>query len=173
MRIVRSMKEITGIEPPVSSEWDAGWIGSHPRARISVRKEPDCWIVLAAIYRGIDEVTETEIASCECETCAKALALNIAYPNRRVESACGVHGETNPSLLFDATRKVLLSLLGLTSVNFLLLEDGPRHRIDWVVRLVLDGEVSWEDVTQAWGRATESLSVAISGWIARLNLMKS
>ena len=165
-RVVRSSKEIMGVDDFIGAEWDAGYIpagAAHRRVRVTVRKDAsDKFVVYCVAHRGDIKLASWDIKTFPCETCAKAFALCLVFGSDY--AACSVHerGGFGDSLLFDGSLAVICCLMGVSKTDYVGLDDYVLHRVKWVVRLIMDGQVSWLDAIRAW-EATEQVA-AQRGW---------
>ncbi len=178
MQVVLSVKTITGVEPCVGSEWDAGYLpaaSAHRSIAVTVRRDgTGSWAIKACSRKGTETIDCVTIAVLPCETCAKALALCLI--GGRDYAACCEHGQSaiTESALFDATLELLKCALGL-STAWASLEEGAHHRVLWVARELLDGQKAWGKVMAVWDaeraeRPNLSLSAAVRSWFTTLTL---
>jgi hypothetical protein len=173
-KVVKPTKEILGIEPKVGDEWDAGNLPfgcAYRRVRVTVRKDADDkWTVFCVAYRGAEKLLgdyRVTISMFDCETCAKALALCLVFGSDY--AACVFHDRENiaDDLLLDGTLLMLLATMGLRDLHSI--DEGSVHRILWVARQILDGELNWQKVISAWERTEAKgrpLNAAIRDWDA-------
>ncbi len=175
-QVVRTTKEIMGVDMATGSEWDAGYIPAafcYRAVRITVRKDAaDRFTVYALGRKGTEVLAVRDIASLECESCAKALGLCIVFGCGY--AACGRHGGVAERDVYDGALAALLAVMGIDDADWAALEDGARHRIMWVVRGLLDGQKEWGQVIRKWDaeraeRPNASLSVAVRSWFASLS----
>lgn len=93
LRVVRSSKEIMGVDDYVGAEWDAGYVpiaASHRRCRVTVRKDAsDKFSVYCVASRGDTKLASWDIKTFPCETCAKAFSLCLVFGDDY--AACRVH----------------------------------------------------------------------------------
>jgi hypothetical protein len=104
-----------------------------------------------------------------CETCAKAFALCLVFGSDY--AACVFHDRENiaDDLLLDGTLLMLLATMGLRDLHSI--DEGSVHRILWVARQILDGELNWQKVISAWERTEAKglpLNAAIRDWDAEM-----
>jgi hypothetical protein len=122
-KVVKPSREIWGVEPKVSDEWDAGSVPSacaFRRVRVTVRKEETGWKVFCVAYRGAEKLRaegdygfERCLAVLPCECCAKALALCLVFGSGY--AVCPDHDRYGipETLLFDGVFLVLLSAMNI------------------------------------------------------------
>ena len=175
MQVVRTTKEIVGFEPAVGVEWDAGYLPhapAHRRVRVSVRKDADSrWTVYAKAYRGAITLAEHDLAVLDCEACAKALALSVVFPNSRYSCVHHNRKAVSESAIFHGLLSCLVALMGIDASTWATLDEGSRHRCQWVVRLIMNGEIDLLRAIRAWEAAEEfakelslSLNEQVSWW---------
>lgn len=179
-RIIRSTKAITGIEPSIGSEWDAGYLpcgAAYSRVRITVKKEADAqWTVYAFGFRGGETLLTHFIAHFTCETCAKAFALCLVFGSDY--ATCEIHGrQFSSNDIFEGTLIIMRAAMGICDEAWHAIDEGSRHRVLWVVRQILDGQLQWERAINAWGFTENSalppnLNTLIRFWHAELMLSR-
>ena len=180
-KIVRPTKAVMGVEPKVGDEWDAGYVPNgcaYRRVRVTVRKEESGWKVFCVAYKGAEKLLpegnygfERCIAVLPCETCAKALALCLVFGSDY--AACVEHDREGiyDTLLFNGVFGVLLSALNISGRDWDRLDEGSRHRILWAARQIVDGQLDWQKVIQAWEKTEAKglpLNAAIRWWDAEM-----
>jgi len=176
-RVVRSSKEIMGVDDFVGAEWDAGYVpfgAAHRRCRVTVRKDAsDCWTIYAVAAKGDEKLASWEIRSFPCETCAKAYALDLVFGDGY--ATCVVHGKDgfHEGDTFAGRFAMLCCLMGIDKATYNALSTGSMHRIAWVTRLILDRQIDWQKAVKAWEVAEQfalqrgiSLDGAISAFYA-------
>lgn len=171
-KTVKSTKAIMGVEPAIGSEWDAGFVPfgcAFRRVRVTVRNDGETWTVYALGKKGDITLAQHTVSAFPCETCAKAFALCLVFGSGYAE--CIEHGQSefDALMLFNGTVKILLSLMGISPDAWL--DDGARHRVQWVTRLLLDGQLDWQKVIAEWESAEIKgmpLSATVSFWFAGL-----
>jgi len=182
MKEIRPAKEITGVEPSVGYEWDAGWVpeaSSFRRVRIAVRKlDKKEWQIHATGYRGAVRLgtdRETPILILPCETCAKAFALNLVHG--RGNSYCAEHGADFDEIdLFGGTLVILITAMGISYRDWIYLGEDARNKVCWTARSILDGKITWHDAIDAWERVTQSCDdfrTAVDAWDAEIAQLKN
>jgi len=152
-KVIRSSKEIVGIEMKVGDEFDAGYIpagSAYRRCRVTVRKDaPDRWSVYAISFLGGEKLTAWDILAFQCETCAKAFALCVVYGDKY--AGCHIHEQDgfSDADTYAARVAVLCCLFGLSKADYATLPRGAMDRLAWIARLVSDGQLTWERVLRA------------------------
>jgi hypothetical protein len=165
-KVIRSSREISGIDDPIGSEWDAGYIPdapSHRRCRVTVRKDAsDKFSVYCVASKGDIKLASWDIKTFPCETCAKAFSLCLVFGDDY--AACRVHDrqEFSGRHLFDGSLIILLSLMGVSRSEAGGFDDYVWHRLGEVVYLIRNERVPWSYVIRAW-EATEQIG-AQEGW---------
>jgi hypothetical protein len=158
-KVVRSSKEIMGVDDYVGAEWDAGYVpiaASHRRCRVTVRKDAsDKFSVYCVAYRGDTKLASWDIKTFPCETCAKAFSLCLVFGDDY--AACRVHDRDGfcDGDLFDGRVAVLCSLMGVDKEAYRSWSDYANHRVNWVVRLICDGQLDWLTVVRSWESAEQ------------------
>jgi hypothetical protein len=180
-KVVRPTKEILGVEPKVGDEWDAGSVPAacaFRRVRVTVRKEETGWKVFCVAYKGAEKLQaegdygfERCIAVLPCETCAKALALCLVFGSDY--AACVEHDRYGipETLLFDGVFGILLSAMNIGGRGWDRLDEGSKHRVLWVVRQIVDGQLDWQKVISAWEKTEAKglpLNAAVRYWDAEM-----
>jgi len=181
VRVVRSSKEIMGVEDAVGSEWDAGYVpfgATHRHCRVTVRKDAaDCWRVYAVAAKGDEKLASWDILSFPCETCAKAFALCLVFGDDY--AACVNHGqdEFNEANTYAGRLAILCCLMGISEADYAHLSGGAMHRIYEVARLISLGQIEWQKAIRAWELAEQfryqrgiSLDGAVSAFYAEVML---
>jgi len=154
VRVVRSSKEIMGVENAVGAEWDAGYVpfgAAHRRCRVTVRKDAsDCWSVYAVAAKGDEKLASWDILLFPCETCSKAFALCLVFGDDY--AACVHHGQEdfNEANLISGRVAILCSLMGINKDDYANLSGGSMHRIYEVARLISNGQLEWQKAIRAW-----------------------
>jgi hypothetical protein len=171
-RTIRPSREITGVEPKDGYEWDAGYVpdpASYYRARVTVRKEAKRWEVISVVYFGAKKMLPQEItiAAFDCETCAKAFALNLIFG--RDYAACAEHSNEfiSEDSLVAGTVSLLMSILGSSEPTVL-----DRETIDAIVSVaqkILSQQIDWHSVVDIWEqlidvRMVRSFNEAVKVW---------
>jgi len=178
-RLIRSSKEISGVEDFIGAEWDAGYIpfgAAHRRCRVTVRKDAsDQFAVYAVASKGDAKLASWDIKTFQCERCAKAYALCVVFGDGYAE--CSVHGQDyiSDADTFVARVAALCCLMGIDKATYNALSQGAIHRISWVARLISDGQIEWGKAIRAWEFAEQfasqrglSLEGAISAFYAEV-----
>jgi hypothetical protein len=95
-------------------------------------------------------LTTRDILSFPCLDCAKAFAQCLVSGDN--SAACSVHKRSgfNSNDLVDGRLVILHCLMGLDEITYDPLDDDLKHRLSQVVRLVSDGQLTWEQVIRAW-----------------------
>ncbi len=176
-RVVRSSKEIMGVDDFVGAEWDAGYVpfgAAHRRCRVTVRKDAkNRWTVYAVAAKGDFKLAAWDILQFPCETCAKAYSLSLVFGDGYAE--CSVHGQTgfHAGDTFTGRLAMLCCLMGIDKATYNSLSTGSMHRLSWLARLISDGQLTWQRVIRAWEFAEQfssqrglSLDGAISTFYA-------
>lgn len=180
MKVVKSTKQVMGVEPTIGSEWDAGYIPSgsaYHGVRVTVRKDAEnLWTVYCIGRKGDEILVEWSIAEFDCETCAKAFALCLVFGKDYAGCIYHLQDAFDEGDLLCGTERMLLSAMGINPEAWTLLDEGSRHRVLWTARELLDGRKEWGKVIANWDAALEfskerrlSLNSTISDWQARLN----
>jgi hypothetical protein len=180
-KIIRPTKEILGVEPKVGDEWDAGSVPAacaFRRVRVTVRKEETGWKVFCVAYKGAEKLQaegdygfERCIAVLPCECCAKALALCLVFGSDY--AVCFEHDRYGipETLLFDGVFGILLSAMNIGGRGWDRMDEGSKHRVLWVVRQIVDGQLDWQKVISAWEKTEAKglpLNAAIRYWDAEM-----
>ena len=158
-RVVRSSKEIMGVDDFIGAEWDAGYIpagAAHRRVRVTVRKDAsDKFVVYCVAHRGDIKLASWDIKTFPCETCAKAFALCLVFGSDY--ASCNVHDRDgfHDGDLFDGRVAVLCCLMGVDKEAYRSWSDYAIHRVAWIVRLISDGQLDWLTVIRAWEGAEQ------------------
>jgi len=169
-KIVRPTNQVMGVEPKVGDEWDAGYVPNgcaYRRVRVTVRKEEKGWKVFCVGYKGAETLSKRILHASNCETCAKAFALQLVFG--KGYAVCVEHESSriNDVALFDGTVTVLLTAMDIKDWD--ALDEGSRHRILWAARQIVDGQLDWQKAINAWERTEQkglSLNAAIRYWDA-------
>ena len=178
-KIVRPTKAVMGVEPKVGDEWDAGYVPNgcaYRRVRVTVRREENGWKVFCVAYKGAEKWRgegdygfERCIAVLPCETCAKALALNIAFGADY--SICHEHEGLSETLMQDGVFAVLLTVLNIAGRDYQKLDEGSQHRLKWAAHEILHGKLDWQKAIAAWEKTEAKglpLNAAIRWWDAEM-----
>ena len=151
--VVKSSREIMGVDDFVGSEWDAGNIPAavaYRRCRVTVRKDAaDQFTVYAVAFKGSEKLADWDIRSFPCETCAKAFGLCLVFGDGYAE--CVVHARDgfHDGDTFTGRLAVLCCLMGIDKATYNSLSGGSTHRFAWVARLISDGQLTWQKVVRA------------------------
>ncbi len=136
--------------------------------KLTVRKDADdVWTVVAETCSGA-----IDLLSFPCQGCAEAAAHDLT--NTFGSATCPQHNRsqlTYPTLL-DAAIGLLRFLMGLGD-QWDKLNSAAKHRIEWVARLLLEGERDWDSVIAAWEhkkRPDLGLNGLVSYWFAEVTL---
>jgi hypothetical protein len=172
VRTIRSSRETTGVEPKAGYEWDAGYVpdpASYRRARVTVRKDADRWEVTFAAYLGAKKLFEQEgvIAVFDCETCAKAFALNLVFGHDYANCAEHSNEFISEDDLSTATTSLLMGVLGISEQTTL---DGET--VDCIVSVaqkIATERLDWHSAVELWeqledARKLMSLNESIKVW---------
>jgi len=176
VRTIRASREITGVEPKEGYEWDAGYVpdpASYRRARISVRKESDKWEVTFVAYVGAKRLFEQDsvIAVFNCETCAKAFALNLVFGHDY--AGCAEHSNefVSEDDLFTGTVSLLMGVLGISEQT--ALDEETVDCIVSVAQKIATKRLDWHSAVELWeqledARKLMSLNESIKAWYSLL-----
>lgn len=175
--VVKPQKDVMGVEFPINAEWDAGYITAgvaFRRARITVKRDDENTFSVHAVgFRDGEKLSSWLIRSFTCETCAKAFALCLVHGVEYAE--CDAHNRQNFSdaEIFDGLINALLATMGVEQRAWSGLDEGSRHRVSWVARLIVDGKLSLHKAINAWDAVEAenpklTLAGKISCWFATL-----
>jgi hypothetical protein len=172
VRTVKASREITGIEPKEGYEWDAGYVpdpASYRRARITVHKDADRWEVKFVAYLGAKKLFEQDsvIAVFDCETCAKAFALNLIYGQDYASCAEHFNEFISEDDLFTGTVSLLMGVLGISEQ--VALDEETVGLIVSVAHEIFAGQLDWHSAIELWeqlegARKLMSLNESIKAW---------
>jgi hypothetical protein len=172
VRTIKASREITGIEPKEGYEWDAGYVpdpASYRRARITVRKDADRWEVTFVAYLGAKKLFEQDsvIAVFDCETCAKAFALNLVFGHDY--AGCAEHSNEfiSEDDLFSGTVSLLMGVLGISEQ--VAIDEETVDRVVSVAQKIFAQQLDWHSAVELWeqfegARKLMSLDEAIKAW---------
>jgi len=152
-KVVRSSKEIAGIEMKVGDEWDAGYIpagAAHRRCRVTVRKDaPYRWSVYAISFLGNKKLASWDILTFQCETCAKAFASCVVSKDKNAE--CPIHKQDgfSDSDTYTARVAVLCCLFGLSQADFVSLPPDAIWMLLSAAHRISDSRLTWQHVMKA------------------------
>jgi hypothetical protein len=152
--IVRSSKEIMGVDEFVGSTWDAGYIPDvyfYRRCCVTVCKDSEkLWTVYAVAFKGDITLATWEILQFPCETCAKAFALDLVFGDGY--ASCAVHNRDgfHEGDTFAGRVAMLCCLMGIDKATYNSLLIDSTHRIAWVTRLINDRQLPWQHAIRAW-----------------------
>jgi len=176
VRTIRPSQEITGVEPKEGYEWDAGYVpdpASYRRARISVRKESDKWEVTFVAYLGAKKLFEQDsvIAVFDCETCAKAFALNLIFGQDYAGCAEHANEFISEDDLFTGTISLLMGVLGISEQ--VALDEETVDLIVSIAHEISSGRIDWYSAVDIWeeledARELMSLNESIKAWYSLL-----
>jgi hypothetical protein len=172
VRTIKASREITGIEPKEGYEWDAGYVpdpASYRRARITVHKDADRWEVSFVAYLGAKKLFEQDsvIAVFDCETCAKAFALNLVFGHDHAGCAEHLNAFVSEDDLFTGTVSLLMGVLGISEQTVL-----DQETVDLIVSVahqIFAQQLDWHSAVELWeqledARKLVSLNEAIKAW---------
>jgi len=172
VRTIKPSQAITGVEPKEGYEWDAGYVpdpASYRRARISVRKDADKWEVTFVAYLSAKRLFEQDsvIAVFDCETCAKAFALNLIFGQNY--AGCAEHSNEfiSEDDLFTGTVSLLMGVLGISEQ--IALDEETVDYITAIAHEIFTGRIDWHSAVELWEqfedvRKLMSLSESIKAW---------
>jgi hypothetical protein len=176
VRTIRPSQAITGVEPKEGYEWDAGYVpdpASYRRARITVYKDADRWEVTFVAYLGAKKLFEQDsvIAVFDCETCAKAFALNLIFGHDY--AGCAEHSNEfiSEDDLFSGTVSLLMGVLGISEQ--IALDEETVDYIVSVAHQIFAGQLDWHSAVELWeqledARKLMSLNESIKAWYSLL-----
>ena len=172
VRTIRPSRETTGVERKEGYEWDAGYVpdpASYRRARVTVHKDADRWEVTFVAYVGAKKLFEQDsvIAVFDCETCAKAFALNLIFGHDY--AGCAEHSNEfiSEDDLFTGTVSLLMGVLGISEQT--TLDEETIDLIVSVAHKISSGRTDWYSAVDIWeqledARKLMSLKESIKVW---------